>query len=309
MMSGCWWLSSGSTGGEHIAADRWLVPTEAKLRAWFDLPETIAALANLDADADDGMVLQAIEKRLQVPAGTLTTVSLTANERAIDRTWIGSAGLPVRWTVVASIARYLSHELRRKPIPQLAAVRSLDAVHAIRKPVKPQFGPLLANGKVLALTRYDVEADRGSPAADRSLPEPGLIRLKLLQEWTAIAPDRWSVEVPAKATGVLLSGCVLVDRDTSARVEVVALCASPHTSKLDDPERKRTGHERLEGVWPKILADPSGSRTANSRELFGFDVAPDGQVTLPRTEVTLLQIDGVRNGRRHRNSPASSNST
>ena len=280
-------VSIGLHMGEHLAADCWLAPTEAKLRGWFDLPETLALLGGADLGATDGKALAAVEDALGLDAGALGKAGGGSATKG-NLTWLSSAGLPVREQVVASVARYLTAELRRKPIPQISGVLTIEAVHAVREPRQPQFVVRGAGqgGAALDLTRYDLDADKG-----------GATRRELLRGYQK--DGAWTGTVPPRATGVLLAGDVLVDRDASADLEVVALCASPQGAKMDDPDRKRTDQQRLEGVWPKTRrtdrGDPAAAeRIERSDEVFGFSVGPDGTVELHRAEVTLLRIDGFR---------------
>jgi hypothetical protein len=278
--------------GEHIAVDCWFAPTEDRLRQLFDIPETIATLT--DNLVDETTALAAIEQALNLNAGAMSSLP---KPKGRDRYWVTSAGLPVRWRIVAAAAACFAKELRRKPIPQLAAVRTIDAVHAVKEAREPYFDTPLSTGKVLALTRYNVELDQARGQDDTA---NGQVRRDLLSAWTKEAPDKWRERIKPKDTGVLLAGSIKIDRDTTSRIDVVARCASPLVSKIDDPQRRRTERQRIEGIWPKVpvkvIAGELAARETrfeNAYEIYGFHVAKDGRVGLIRGETTILELDGI----------------
>ncbi len=56
-------------------------------------------------------------------------------------------------------------------------------------------------------------------------------------------------------TGIVFSGTIKFDRETSRQVELRADCALPNTSVFDDPIRfGRTANNRLTGTWPPDLS-------------------------------------------------------
>lgn len=278
--------------GEHIAVDCWFAPTEDRLRQLFDIPETLATLT--DNLVDEAKAVAAIERSLNLKAGAMSSLP---KPKGRDRSWVASAGLPVRWRIVAAAAALLANELRRKPIPQLAAVRTIDAVHAVRVARKPEFDTPLSTGKVLALTRYNIEKDQ-SGAQENA--ESGAKRLGLLNGWNRETPEKWPESIMPKDTGVLLAGAIKIDRDTTSRIDIVARCASPLVARIDDPLRRRTERQRVEGIWPKVPVketagelDTRNMRHEKASDIYGFHVAKDGRVGLIRSETTILQLDGI----------------
>jgi hypothetical protein len=306
--------------GEHVSADCWFAPRAAALRRWFDLPETIVAV-HVARDPAETAVASRLDEKLLEPV-TLKGISMTPvvdrlasfdavsakllkeNELAEKRgkegkldpmsaRWIAAAGIEVSARLVAAVADVLSERARARPVPQLAGVLTIEAVHAVNEPVrKPAFDRSPANlawereHTVLAVTRYEVLAKDDAPDSRASL-------LRTFQ--AALGPGRkpsgWPAKEPEEgATGLLLAGTIQVDLDTCAQLEVLADVVSPQGGSIDDLRRRRPVEDRLLGYWPK---DAETGQTARARSLFGFEVAQDGRVTLPTSQVTLLRIDGL----------------
>lgn len=279
--------------GENVAVDCWFVPRETTLRRWFDLPETALALAQVDDATSDTAVIKALDTAYGGKGTTKSSFARhygrVAAEPKLGASWTGAAGLPVSARVVAAVGAYLSEAARRSPIPQISGIRTIEAVHAVDRPVRrPAFdgsarnAVLTDSGKVLALTRYRVS---GQPAGSGADP-----REALLGRFEATNPARWQDSIEEGSTGTLLGGSVLVDLDSSATIEILALTVSPQGAPIDDPKRGRTDAQRLAGEWPEAHGR-SGS--AQAAELFGFHVAPDGRIRHARSQVTLLRIDNL----------------
>ncbi|MBY0613394.1 MAG: hypothetical protein K2P80_14540 [Beijerinckiaceae bacterium] len=299
--------------GEHVAADCWFAPRASTLRSWFDLAETIVAAqvaidpaelavaASLDSKFDDGRSPASISKRLGV-FEALSKKLVEENEAAkkkgekpkpdpMAQRWIAAAGIEVGARHVAAVADVLGERLRARPVPQLAGLATVEAVHAVKEPVRAPAFDRSANNpawtrdeKVLALTRYEVRVSN-----DMSDPRRKLLEGYGMDHEPGRPISGWPEEPKEGATGLLLAGTVQVDLDSCSQLEVLADVVAPQGSAIDDQTRRRPDQYRLVGRWPE---DETG-RTSRALSLFGFSVDPSGRVTLPTSSVTLLRIDDL----------------
>jgi hypothetical protein len=108
------------------------------------------------------------------------------------------------------------------------------------------------------------------------------------------APEHVSLERQAAQADNLYpwipQGMIQFNWPTTSSLELRAAMASPSSDRLDDVRRGRSMAERRLGSWPK---DSDGNALCPLK-VYGFEVAPDGEVKLPKTEsVPLYRLDDL----------------
>jgi hypothetical protein len=203
----------------------------------------------------------------------------------LDQTWTGLAGVAIPALSVAGVAKVLFEHLRTAPLPELAAVQTIRATHAVDQPVRaPEFP--------------DKDGTDPSPLMVYRVKDDVTARLALIARLQASDPNGKPPPSPSGDpgdTGILLTGEVRFDRETSRQLELLAFCAFPNTLVFDDPLRRgRTPTQQLTGFWPKKLGSDDPNGWLSAAKLFGFGVASDGRVELPQDQVvTLRQFDDL----------------
>lgn len=90
---------------------------------------------------------------------------------------------------------------------------------------------------------------------------------------------------------LVLNGRVRAKLRRLAGLRIDVTAAGLVAGRFDDPEhRGRSRADRAAGRWPLQLGNAALERPA--RDVFGFDVAGDGTVTLPQETATVLSFDG-----------------
>lgn len=261
--------------GEHVELDVWCVPSADQLLGWFDAVESMAVMATALGLQSTGLdreraCVAGLEKLAGSSPESIRAFFAAAPAQNPGASWCGPAGQAPPKGGVRCAADIVHDFLLWRPLPDIAAVSTVEALHAVDRPVRapafmPERAPEAINVARVSALRSEREA--------------------LLKE-----PDR---KVPSDKdegkTGMLFRGSVQVDRDTTASLELRALCVSPRSNLIDDVNRGRNREDQYAGVWP--AAHDKGLRKAEA--LFGFSVAEDGTVTLPQSEVTLLRFDGI----------------
>lgn len=297
--------------GEEFEVDLWCVPSPERLAREFSLIQSLgmalAQSAKVDVKCDLATILAGAKACL--PCEMAEEVAAGAAQCfAGDVACVGPGGVVApSMSALLALAVVVHRRLACHPIPEIASVGTVRAVHACNRafddPVivglgdadpfpAPAFDPAT---RVPAGAMQPLMAFRPNPPgrseAEDSLPPPGPI----------------DVAAP-RSTRLVMSGDVAIDLSTNDTIEVVAKVALPGSSAFDDPTRGRSLAQRQAGTWPKrlnldgTLIQVNGlDQHVAAGELFGFDVAPDGRVTHPSFRVTLLRVENlprhVSNGR------------
>src|SRR5262249_16450973 len=134
--------------------------------------------------------------------------------------WVGIAGMVADPAVIAAAAAILHRHMQFHPLPEIAAIRTIDVVHAVAKPPRsPQF----IRNQELGVLRSPNDADG---------------RLKVLTDYqNGQGPGSYGRQGD---DGILFAGKVAMDRDVCRQLEVVAHCTSPARGALDDIRLGRT---------------------------------------------------------------------
>lgn len=156
---------------------------------------------------------------------------------------------------VDDAAQKLHHHIQTKPVQELGAVQSITAVHAVNRPA------------------VDPEIQIRSNVVDRLSPVTG--------------------EANSDHGGFILDGSLTLDLKSADTYEIYMTTAAP-TGEMDDVTRERSFSKRRANVWPKNEASAAGELAhTKAKDIFGFDVASNGRVTLSRSVVLLARGDQV----------------
>ncbi|KQP02771.1 hypothetical protein [Pseudorhodoferax sp. Leaf265] len=260
--------------GDDFDVDVWCIPDEQALASWFAPVENIGTLALLSAGKDvkgdldqlpkllPGLLVSALKKMLppqmaRAVEGTLRTYCCWPEADSMQALQgnDGVGGLPAPGPVTRlAIANALHDTLTARPLDELAAVQTLRVTHATLRPFR-------------------------LPAFE---PTDSLRRLELRRPAPA---DAAPADVAAALTEYLLAGDIRVDLHTTASIEFRARTVFPNASAFDDPRRGRSARDRRNGAWPEHCG-----KSVETEHVFGFKVGDDGRVTLPETEISLLEL-------------------
>ncbi|ARP64331.1 hypothetical protein A9K65_013780 [Mesorhizobium sp. WSM1497] len=262
--------------GEEADIRCWCVPSVAHLAFMSALIETfgIAAIAKA-RDKEKGLALtdafMAGAAEL-VPAFAQELQRGVASSRSDDARppVVGLGGLPAPGDATnVWLATLIRAVLLKWPLPEIAAVTEIEAVHAVDRPQEDAKGA--QSGKPWALLR--ASADRIDEVLKRPPDEP----------------VNWPLQDQmAGAVDVLIDGSITIHGPSTGAVEIRAYGAAAARGSFDDPDRGRTRDEQARGLWPR----PDDVNYMNPKRLFGFDVQADGSVAFDQESVTLLRIEG-----------------
>lgn len=242
--------------GESYEVDIWCLPTEDQLAQWFDAVESASLVASIDPDTGQACIsCEALAVRLgQLGVHKIAEMArMLGRSRAAAYDVVCTSGQVGLPTVAPRcIARGTHDLLKRQPVPEISARTTLAVTHAI-----PQ---------AAAIPEVAITLKRTAPAvAD---PDPAATQ---------------------KAQTVTVGGIVKVDRATTGFFEIVAEGASLVSASFDDDQRRRrTSDEVARGIWPN---SPVSGKPMTPRDVYGFDIAEDGTVTLPSEQATLLRVE------------------
>ncbi|MGY4299922.1 hypothetical protein ACVWXN_008017 [Bradyrhizobium sp. i1.4.4] len=257
-----------------------------------------------DGELTDGTIDQVCTNSLGRNLPDLIPMTVAAIASDVPNAYCGPGGtlLPGK-SLLKLIAGAIEKAMLQRPMPELAAVTRIRAVHAVPVPlIAPAFAPselMPAGSRVVRLDPATLDA-----VVNEAEVDPG--SLLALKSVALLAEDaRWDELSDDGATGVLFDANIDVDLLATADVELRATLISPTSPVIDDPRKGRSTEELMRGLWPPFFEDKNGPvirfnekpvptlDLRVSQRLFGFMVAADGRVTLPRQQATLLTLRGL----------------
>lgn len=281
--------------GEEADIECWCVPSEVYLTHMSAMARdvvTIAIQRGLDSDRtkrradarDEPIALeQAFLSGLQAlmpqtmkrvwPAEKGNASGLSPD----DRHFQGYGGLPtLGLSAHAVIAGAVRTKMLKEPVPELAAVTTIEAVHAVDLPQQ--------------LVTAKAKFDQAKFPLLRTTPErmPALLCQPCNDPLYDSATWTLANQMP-DATQVLLDGMVTIHGPSTNGIEIFAEGAAAARGLFDDVTRGRSRDDRSRGLWPR----PDGATYIKPKYLFGFDVKPDGKTSFEPERVTLLRLDGL----------------
>lgn len=288
--------------GEDFEIDVWCVPDPAYLADRFAVIEGIGTVAyasatvKANANAKTG-VPHVDPSWVDMLVALSAILPPTVCERFADcdpedrskLRWVneGIGGLEApRSRVLGEIAKALHATLRTRPLDEIAAVQTLRATHATAYAHEV---PLFAKGPRTPVVVRDVEAAILAAPVDTTSPLFAL-RAELRKEQQPVddKPPADTKPVPVRPPEYILKGDLLVELASTEGFDIYARTAFPSTTQFDDRNRGRILKDKRDGTWPQ-----GAKRPLTATEVFGFDVAADGAVTLPRVRVLLSRVENL----------------
>lgn len=267
--------------GDHFEVEMWLVPSAWRLAHDFAAVQAMAHVLSRDNGSGPNCCLAEFAKAVAaIPA---MCIPPPASDRGVRYVGLGGDVMPPTKAILW-LAEHLRTAMLRHPLPEIAAVRRIEAIHAVNRPAaKPIAEGLPAEVEPFPGTLETSKDDRLRALRPEKLsPPPADVEHELKRGSDAAAICEGSKHL-------VISGTVKINREFVDALQITARVVSPTSSLFDDPARRRSLAHRLAGTWPEQLDQPGKPRLAS--DVFGFRLASDGRVELLEGEVTLLKVD------------------
>lgn len=305
---------------EWADVEMWLVPSAKRLARDFAVIQTLGIQLAQKAGPTIAATIADVCKGAGIclPKGIVAEVAAKLNGVDGGRAFFGTGGVaapPMK--ALLALAEAVRQCMIKHPIPEIAAVSRLQAVHAANratlKPVVDGLSETSFDQPYYTPDAGDAEGDLEPLRALRpnenpiSEPEEGdksISHCAPTEMGDATAKVCEKLETPIKvvdqgSTALTMVGDVRLDLNQIDTIEVRASMAFPGSSTFDDRLRGRSLSLRRAGWWP-LVDDPSGAdpdetgkQFRDAQSLFGFRVLPDGTAAFDRAEVTLLRAEDL----------------
>jgi hypothetical protein len=297
--------------GEDFEIDVWCIPTCDELVDKFDIVESVTLLMMRDSTvenfADGSPNLACLDSLARhFPKSVAEELEeLSRLEQANPLCGPGGMVLP-HDKIIVKVADTILAALKKMPMPELAAVTSLHAIHAIDRPLAdPQFiidASAYQMPKIVRLNddTFDELMSNVDPPEGSSA-------------WNLLCQSDWSELSEDGATNAIVNSKINVDLLTTFDVELRARMVSPASAVFDNVNRGRTIEEKARGAyrpfgwvpkriagvvalplqapnaqqWPRLTAEAIAK---DAVKLFGFNVDVRGHVEFPRYWASLLRL-------------------
>lgn len=278
------WLAPG----DHFEVEMWLVPSAWRLAHDFAAVQAMAHVLSRDNGSGPDCCLAEFAKA--VAANPAMFIPRPASNSGVRYVGPGGDVMPptgaIRW-----LATHLRAAMLQHPLPEIAAVRRIEAIHAVNRPAdKPAAEGLPPEEEPFPGTLETGQNQRLRALRPEKLlrpADPAAHKSDLLADGVKRGSDAAAICEGSKH--LVISGIVKINREFVDALQITARVVSPTSSLFDDPARRRSVAQRLAGTWPAQLDQPGKPRLAS--DVFGFRLASDGRVELLEGEVTLLKID------------------
>ncbi len=280
--------------GEEFDVLVWCAPTGDTLAKKFDLVQSLATVA-ANCTGDNGAINTTAIANLEKLIGQSLAKRVAKAAEGVDGKKVGYCGpggmRSPDGRVLTAIGEMIAEVMASRPVNEIAGVRSFRAVHAVNKPLSTPSIALQGldtqEEELLQVFRPGSERFQSqnlTPDANAQLvctvgdaPPPPAIRDELKR-------------IEDGASDFVLSGKIEVDVATSEAISVVAAVTLPRSRQFDNPKRGRSSFSRRAGLW---RGEIKKLEAKDYRDIFGFEVNSDGIVTLPKSNVELLRIEGL----------------
>lgn len=295
--------------GDDFQVDVWCIPDARGLAKHFALVEAIGVLVRSKAQERDGKLdepslSKALRDLLPEPVCKAFTDTLCGNfpgftftNQDLSDRFEGLGGQPVPGRgVLISIAQALCTTLSMRPVDEIAAVQTVRATHATAYPRQsPMFeSSNRAGAPEVRRSTTSLLREEDLPSPPPPLPAPPVPGAS---EAVTVVPAQASpganpppplraVKAPPDYT---FAGDLRLHLPTTGGFELRALAAFPTNSSFDDKNRGRSTRDRRSGTWPRA----GNNERLATEEVFGFNVEPDGTVSLPTVDISLMTVDGL----------------
>lgn len=224
------------------------------------------------------------EKDLQGKAAVVQAMAVIearngadASDNKTEKPFVAPGGVEVpAFERVKEMAKRLRLALLRAPIAGVTSVTTLRCVHATNDArgsivVNPQNGATLLFHRASSSEYDSLVSDGGNEA--RKAPY--------------IIPD---------SANSILDGDIALDLNRISGFDILARSVDPSTETLDDIARARDLGARRDGTWPTLRDWGGRSYLKNARQIFGFDLAQDGTIAVPKVDFVLYRIRNLPTG-------------
>ncbi len=309
-----WRIVARLAPGESYLLDVWSVPSAEKLARNFSLLQMLGIYCSLNGEASSHVDVTGILAGLRTLMGetlydkmqaalakvpdALTEESLKA--AASQSSFVGPGGhLAPPKPILTCLAEIIHQLMKTRPLPEIAAVRTLEITHATNRPVRP---PVLVDNRPADFEPFEAKVRSGvdvghvhplrvlRPSRDR------LTAAQVVPEGAGPEPTGFitgSDPIDFESREFVLDGVLRLALDTADGFEVVARGALPSSSDFDNRSRGRSVAARLAGYWPRFKLLDNEDYYQSARDLFGFKLAENGQVGFDDAEFTLLRVEQI----------------
>lgn len=298
--------------GEDFEIDIWCIPAEKDMARQLALIETIGMLAIVNGDKNISQIDQfqhGLHQLMPAEPCSAATDCIEKFDKAekVKSGYFGPGGLPTPGPAgLMAVAAALRTAMLRRPVDEIASVRSFRATHAINRPLHvPKFGVDGNENGIETRALRIARPSREILAEISSSPNKSVSSAKSnyrFAKYFSNSDDKERPVVVNDAHDFAFGGSVLIDLDTSDGFEIRASTVFPRTTLFDDPDRRRSRLQRRTGEWPiqmiltsDALNGPEKKKTwVPTASIYGFHVYPDGRVELPLINVTLLRAENLK---------------
>lgn len=261
--------------GDEFEVDCWHVPTLGSLATKFSVIQSMAILASArsgeapGADAEKRSTTGLVKILGEALAGKYAPSA--KNPLDCEPALVGPGGFAVpSHAFMMGLAELVEGVLVKRPIPEIAAVTTLEAVHASN----------VLKDRV-AVTDKMQTTGKQRPVRVARVPPDVFFKTEIFGDEPPIVENERSV---------YLTGHIAIDLRLVGGFDIVARAPSPANPTIDDPKRTRSIAEKRAGSWPWVMDDLANPYLKTTQQIYGFEVERDGRVTLPKASVVLFEV-------------------
>lgn len=274
--------------GEEFELDVWLAPSAQRLAREFAAIEAIATAPANDSSAAGGVSIEALKAHLMgfCPGSMAAEIDAALTDAAQESDgFIAPGGIigphPRR---LMGIATLIHNWMMCRPLRELAAVTTLELVHAVNRPER---APIMSVPTLV-----------GEQVSDENREEIFALRRELVLENQRIersAAHAWrDAPVTPGSTGFALSGDVAMDLCDADVLELFGTIALPPGSVFDDPAKRRSLTKRRAGEWPTYVNSEGKTVLREAIDVFGFNVVPtNGFTSNEKSQHVFLRVEDL----------------
>jgi hypothetical protein len=271
--------------GEEFELDMWFVPSPKDLARKFAITESLATFATREAGTsakfDIAGLVTKIEQVLPKDLAADFATLVDQIENPSDGFVAPEGIIGPSPAVLNALASCLHDLMARAPVPEIAAITRIDLVHAVNRPAK---------APVMAVPDNNFASDLMKPPVEGVWP------------MMALRPSDLSKDLKTRelhfdpgSNGFVLHGEVELDLNDTDVLEIVGQLAMPPAGVFDNSRQHRSLLKKRHGEWPEIVDADGETQLRDPRDVFGFEVDRNTQLTKhDRSEQVLLRIDDLR---------------
>jgi len=278
--------------GEDYELDCWAVPSADDLCRNFSLIQSLAIYANRivgDATGEDCLAEAGTKLgaacNSEVLAEALASLACGASAADPGTSFFGPGGetTPPKQALQA-LAEKLYQMMLKRPLPELASVRSVRVTHAINRPIRIPSVP-------------STPAEGDGPRFEEKVAPIETAEMRILR------PERNRLENDTELTGgdaidhlateFALDGQISFRLDQVDGFELIGQAILPGASAFDDPKRGRSVPKKRDGDWPKFALDDGRVLYRTGKDIFGFAINETGVTKHDEVTFPLLRVESL----------------